>query len=522
MKHKNDIIEQFDAYLDGELTPDEAQRVEQAIAADAELAAEFASLQAVRKLVRNLPRHKAGPDFVQRVMERAERVTLVAEPAAAPEKAILPWARHLATAALVLIAVCVGGVIAVTIYKTPDIRKTIAARNHAEPVRTQGDSSEADTTLAKAIEAKDKEAGPAAATQPGEFEHGSHRAADSLLTRLDGGEGALRYEIDTDDVELTRREVGKLVGQFNLKKNESSLADQSQAADMPDTLEYRVTVPAAKAGEFRANLEQICREDEVRQEAKQTGCVVGKSAPAGLVDKLRAAHKFGGKALDDRAQTKLYESAKPAGETIGKGEGNGSGGGKVAIGLLTNGVSPTSESSPEIAPNMPALPCTLPAATVAASPAPAGVPTAVAAPSAPTARLAPVKEPAVAAAPLAPTGTPSAPTSAPAAPDIAATRIAMANPKAGSADGGWTAKELGKLAETAGGSVSYGTLNKTLPAQTQAEPAAISRTERPAGEERDVAFVIVLRDAKLKGRASTAPASTPASEPATTGPASAP
>ena len=58
--NENEIIrEQLSAYLDGELSDDDAGRVERAVEADKELAAELDGLRALRKLLRSLPIQRA-------------------------------------------------------------------------------------------------------------------------------------------------------------------------------------------------------------------------------------------------------------------------------------------------------------------------------------------------------------------------------------------------------------------------------------------------------------------------------
>ena len=137
MSERENIPEQLSAYLDGELSPDEAREVERALEADERLAGEFARLQAVRGMVRQLPRQRAGDDFVSRVLERAERAHLVAEPEQASDRGVLRWARHAATAAMILVAVGIGGIIAVTLLKTPDVNHLASSSGGHGDVRTR-------------------------------------------------------------------------------------------------------------------------------------------------------------------------------------------------------------------------------------------------------------------------------------------------------------------------------------------------------------------------------------------------
>src|SRR5262249_30475611 len=66
----NDIL--LSAYLDGELTADERQRVEALLATSAEARQLVDELRAIRASLQGLPQHKLGPDFAGEVLRRAE------------------------------------------------------------------------------------------------------------------------------------------------------------------------------------------------------------------------------------------------------------------------------------------------------------------------------------------------------------------------------------------------------------------------------------------------------------------
>ena len=131
MTEREKTCEQLSAYLDGELSPQEARRVEEAVQADADLAKELAGLRATRDLLRKLPRHRAPADFVERVVAQAERVRLMEAPPVRAQDRPTAWARYLATAAVLLIAAGVGVVITVALWNnvkapTPGDTGTIA------------------------------------------------------------------------------------------------------------------------------------------------------------------------------------------------------------------------------------------------------------------------------------------------------------------------------------------------------------------------------------------------------------
>lgn len=96
------IREELSAYLDGELGQAEARRVEEALKADSNLAAELDSLRAVREMVRRLPRCKAPAGMVERVIAGAGRATPVAGGRGTS------WALRVGVAAAALIAVGIG------------------------------------------------------------------------------------------------------------------------------------------------------------------------------------------------------------------------------------------------------------------------------------------------------------------------------------------------------------------------------------------------------------------------------
>ncbi len=130
MNEQEDIGEQLSAYLDGELSDEQARRVEQAIKDDPSLARKLADFKAARELVRSLPPHKAPEDFAATVMDKAERLRLVAPLPGAKARWSMNWA-SLATAALVLIAVGIGVVVTVSLTLTPSWPERVARQDKA-------------------------------------------------------------------------------------------------------------------------------------------------------------------------------------------------------------------------------------------------------------------------------------------------------------------------------------------------------------------------------------------------------
>ncbi|HUU21797.1 MAG TPA: hypothetical protein VM389_04595 [Phycisphaerae bacterium] len=110
---RDKLREQLSAYLDGELSGARAAEVAQAVEADAELAAELASLRKVRDLVGSLPRESAPDDLAERVLDRVERGRLLERNVEETGRAGRPWVGWLATAAVAVIAVGAGVFLAV-------------------------------------------------------------------------------------------------------------------------------------------------------------------------------------------------------------------------------------------------------------------------------------------------------------------------------------------------------------------------------------------------------------------------
>jgi len=120
MDENEKIREQLSAYLDGELDDAEVGRVEQAVGAEKELAAELEQLRGVRSLLRGLPTERAPKGFVETVLSQAERPRLVGGADGHADNRAIQWVRRLATAAVLLVAVSVGAVVVATLWKTSD------------------------------------------------------------------------------------------------------------------------------------------------------------------------------------------------------------------------------------------------------------------------------------------------------------------------------------------------------------------------------------------------------------------
>ncbi|NLF29628.1 MAG: hypothetical protein GX591_01930 [Planctomycetes bacterium] len=96
------------AYLDGQLTPEQAARVERALQTDPQLRAELKALDATRRLLGDLPRQKAPEGLLEAVMERAERERLLHAPEPTARSHPLRWVRPVAAAAIIVLTVGLG------------------------------------------------------------------------------------------------------------------------------------------------------------------------------------------------------------------------------------------------------------------------------------------------------------------------------------------------------------------------------------------------------------------------------
>ncbi len=126
MNDEHNISEELSAYLDGELSEAEARRIEQALRDDPALARELEALRAARELVRSLPTAKAPEGFAATVMDKAERLQLVA-PIPPARRWRFHWA-SLATAAVILIAVGIGVVVTAKLTLTPSWPDNLARK----------------------------------------------------------------------------------------------------------------------------------------------------------------------------------------------------------------------------------------------------------------------------------------------------------------------------------------------------------------------------------------------------------
>ena len=131
MSGREKIEEQLSAYLDGELPKAEREEIERALQADPKLAEQLRQLQAVRDMLKGLPREHSGEEFVSGVLARAERRDLVSSGVEHRPLRRLSWARWLASAAVLLIAVGIGMVVT-AVLRSPTFPEIIAEKDRPD------------------------------------------------------------------------------------------------------------------------------------------------------------------------------------------------------------------------------------------------------------------------------------------------------------------------------------------------------------------------------------------------------
>lgn len=107
MSHREHQYELLSAYLDGELTPPQARALEEAMADEPALRAEFERLKRVRDAVRTLPHQAAPAALAERVLGQIERGCVLESPAA-PTGGKSPWTYYLSAAAAAVVLLGLG------------------------------------------------------------------------------------------------------------------------------------------------------------------------------------------------------------------------------------------------------------------------------------------------------------------------------------------------------------------------------------------------------------------------------
>lgn len=263
MNARENISEQLSAYLDGELSQADAQRVEQAVASNSALTAQLVRLRSLRAMVRQLPRQHAPEDFVARVMGRVEREHLVSTSWGSGDRGILRWSRHFATAAMVLIALSIGAVVVTTILRTPSGNNPIAA---VPPQGSRGSEKGFD------------KAGPFASLD--KTKDAAGKASARNTDTKDSDRLAMSEDVYTNDPEMSIRTLRQILAENNAtgtrekiapKGNgvESTPPSESQGAELRlragEAVVVVASVPEDRMEKLTSSIESLRKQQEVSQ-----------------------------------------------------------------------------------------------------------------------------------------------------------------------------------------------------------------------------------------------------------------
>ena len=287
---KDKLRESLSAYLDGELSDAEARDLDAALARDPDLAAEMASLRAVRDLLGRLPRASAPAGLAGRVLAQAERERLLSGPDEHAGPPVGGWLGRLAAAAVILLAVAVGVFVVVKLstpswlVKVPTPVAVTDGRGSPRPkeivvVARDGTPEAAEpTVLAKAKGGKGL---------PG-------RKSASVAAGVTGGIPVTHFYMNTDNLALAQRDVERVLRSNGiqpvvLKRCEAWYAQPAtrgsgyyQSQPRPNRIEYEVPITRRQLRRIIRQLNSIRAEQKVPQ--------VPVAATAGLPSEAPAAH----------------------------------------------------------------------------------------------------------------------------------------------------------------------------------------------------------------------------------------
>ncbi len=219
------------AYLDGELTSDEARKLELRLEAEPELAQELAKLRTVRQAVRSLPREQLGGGFTSGVLEQIERRHLISTDHSTHGRGSIHWSRYLTSAAAVLLIIGLGAAVFVSLY-VPDQSDqiTIADKTQTEtapPPQPAGKVFE----LAKKVPAETEKASAPLAMRADkaklqEPQTLSSFLADQQIAAKDRPEAIIHEVILTDNLPAAKADLQRLLMSYGITH-----ADRDQSAN---------------------------------------------------------------------------------------------------------------------------------------------------------------------------------------------------------------------------------------------------------------------------------------------------
>ncbi len=191
MNEKEEIYQQLSAYIDGELSEDEARLLEEMLHRSPEIAEELKSLRRVQRLVRELPFERAPEGLTEKVLAQRDRKTHA-------RLFVTGRFRQLAWAAGILLAIGVGLVIT---HLTTRPVGTDRVRKTAQPLREKRGVSGISATPAKML----------AASELVPHEHGA-------VTNI---------SINTDNLTLTQKQIEGVFIRNRIKPADSAKASVS-------------------------------------------------------------------------------------------------------------------------------------------------------------------------------------------------------------------------------------------------------------------------------------------------------
>ncbi len=319
-KHENGEI--LSAYLDGELSPPEVERLEERLKTDERLAEELAALRATRELLGSMPRQQAPDNFSKRVLARAERHHLMT--ARRPDRPVrsFRWISF-AAAAVVIAAAGLGTLMLMSVYPPQEDTTETAEAPHIGrelppgPVTAAKDGESAGT-MPTAIETRDKDTteGTLALkdTAPDGREirfgksgvaakEGVYRSKSASVTERSAlGTAAQNVIINTADIQQAQRDVEKVLSRNGIQSTATTTDTRParhirartnvfyQNKPQPSQLQYVVYAEPRQVPKLLEDLNRVSGRQYVVQgmEHKQIAQIVEKAEPdaGGKVDNL--------------------------------------------------------------------------------------------------------------------------------------------------------------------------------------------------------------------------------------------
>ncbi|MFP4107042.1 MAG: hypothetical protein ACLFVU_13265, partial [Phycisphaerae bacterium] len=338
MTKREKISEQLSAYLDGELRPSEVRRVEESLRDDPALQKDLDELRSTRELIRDLPKLKAGKDFVSQVLSRAERDRLVRQPDDPQRDSRgLRWVRHAATAAVLLITASLAAVAVINAW--PSLEDPLATQTPEADHRPESDvRPDEETAFAK--HQKEKASGTRAKGQadghpevtdgnklgwvpvPGAPASEQYKLAQTGRVAPGGMDDMLSTYIQkapniaiyTDDLEQAQRNVEEVLvtnGAWQIAQNLSQapepapMSKAGRKADQTQQLQLAIVVPEDRVKDVVSALGTL------RSQQTVTQMVVGDAGSNTVEGNMDLSRQTGGRS-GLKAESDRYERRRDA------------------------------------------------------------------------------------------------------------------------------------------------------------------------------------------------------------------